>query len=229
MPIHNNLHLNSFVNPYSNSYTALVLISQGGLRPITTDIIDRIKDASENVNIIRPRDVTQVINKAVQETKSSLGEDEATYGKTYGAALLIAFYAKGKPYIYTCNIFDTGVSEPAESHFTTIGIADPLANYLFCELSKRGDDDALQLAAMIYMILKVKENNAFCGGPTRIKLLKTFPDEMHTTGGRATEVDASFIKRAEEVLILRDQQSREERNRQMIAILREVASGFFKT
>jgi len=206
-----------------------VMVGQAGLRPITTEIVETMRKKAIGISITEPRDVTKIVKDSIRETKTSLDPAAKLFGKTYGAALMIAFYAQNRPHFYTCHIFGTGIPEPAESQYATAGCADMLANYFLSEFSAPRAIDEIQLSALIYTIMKVKENNAFCGGPTTIKYLTTFFTRLDSSRvAKATTIDPGFIERFEKALKMRDEQNKPERNAQLIAVLREVSDEFAK-
>ncbi len=206
-----------------------VLVGQAGLRPITMEVVETLRKKARGKKITEPRAVTKIVKDAIRETKTSLDEAATGFGTTHGAALMIAFYAQNRPQLYICHLFNTGVPEPAPSHYATAGCADLLANYFLREFSEPGAEDELQLAALIYTIAKVKEYSVYCGGPTTIKYLTTFSTGLDSPRvAKATALAPEFIERVEKKLASVDLNTKNARNREIYAALREASDEFAK-
>lgn len=204
-----------------------VLVAEGGVPAVTNCVVEIIRDKAAGKRISKWQDVAQVVEGAIRDFQAELNEFQMQHGKENPSVLLIAFYADNKPYLGTCNIFGFGTVEFAKRHYATAGVGKALADYLLSEFSEAGAEDELQLGTLTYTILKVKENNGLCAGPTRIKYLATFahgPVSPRVT--KATAIAYRLIRRVEKKMQKVDHLVKPIRNRAIFAALREASDEF---
>jgi hypothetical protein len=130
--------------------------------------------------------------------------------------------------LFTYNVFGTGCALIAKRHFATAGAGKSLADYLLSEFVDIDAEDELRFMALIYTILKVKDNNGLCGGPTMAKIL-----ELHYVGADSRwrgHLSPPFaprlINRIEKELRSMDAKTKGPRNKQIISALRKAIRKF---
>jgi 20S proteasome alpha/beta subunit len=206
-----------------------VLVAEGGVPSVTNRIVGTMREKATDVRISKWQDVTQIMEESIRDVKSKLDEEQKQLGRDYPSSLLIAFYANNRPYLFTCNnVFGIGIAEVAKRHFAAVGVGKSLADYLLSEFVDVDAKDELRLMALIYTILKVKDSNGLCGGPTRIKTL-----QLHYVGldspyrGQVNPLyPPRFINRIEKELKNMDAKTKEPRNTQIISALQRAIKKF---
>lgn len=211
--------------PESPTPPDVALIAESGLPTITNRVVDLMREKAKFERITSASSVIRVLESSVREMKADWDEDQKSYSKQWGAAVLLAFYANNTPHLYTCDIAGPGIAKAADCHYVALGLGATLANYLLAELSNPNGDDAFQIAAMIYAIAKVKQHNAYCGGNTNILLLHPAPHETFysSTIGKSSPVAREVVDKAEQWLIGRDEQTRRLRNKQILKLLEKIS------
>ena len=178
------------------------------------------------MKIANREDVIQVVEDSVKHLRAALDADQKQYGERLGASLIVGFYAVGKPHLCTCEIFGTAVLTQAEHHYTAAGVGATLANYLLGEYSIPRETAELGLATLIYVVQKVKENNAYCGGDTTLKILLpvSVARDYSPCIAKFTTFDLEFVTQMEKELSRMDQRTKKARTREVISILKRVGS-----
>lgn len=207
-----------------------VLVGQSGLSQVSSKIVRYVKKRSADIQITDGEEVINVFEDAIRSAKRGLTKPQLDHIQKYGVVLMVAFYVNGRPHLYTSQIATVGLLEQASSHWAVTGCADMLAGYFLTELSQPHAVDELQLSTLVYTLMKVKEHNAYCGGPTVIKYLTTFRTGLDSPPvAKATAIDPGFILKIEQMLKSVDESSKDARNRAILAGLRQVSEEFSKT
>jgi 20S proteasome alpha/beta subunit len=211
--------------PESPAPPDVVLIAECGLPAITNRAVDIIREKATFERIASASSVIKVLESSVREMKADWDEDQKSYTRQFGAAVLLAFYVKNAPHLYTCDIAGPGIAKSADGHYVALGLGATLANYLLAELADPNGEDAFQIAAMIYTIAKVKQHNAYCGGDINISLLHPVPHETlySPTIGKSTPLAREVVDIAERWLIGRDEQTQRLRNKQILKLLQTIS------
>jgi len=186
-----------------------VLVAQAGLSSITNRIIEIMREKSGSLKINHVKVVIDVAEESVREVKDRLDNEQKDYVARNGASLVLAFYCSKKPYLYTLDFSGSGVVNAAEKNFVSAGIGSPLANYLLSEFSS--PHNVSWLVTSIFVVKKVKDNNAFCGGNTTIKLI--YPDRG------AQNLSQNFINFMEKNITSIDEKTKSVRNKQTLSAL----------
>jgi len=200
------------------------LVAQSGLTSITNRIVELIQERAKGVQITSPKIVTDIVEDSIRAAKVKLDDDQKNYVRDYGGAhLMLAFYANGKPQLYTINIYGSGIVDPPEPT-ATLGVGSYLATYLLRELHTPHSEIILAIGTLIYTINKVKDTTRYCGGKTNIKVLTPVPvSGWHSlTVGKSTNVPPITIQLTERNLSKLDKQTSEARNKKLKRILNQV-------
>jgi 20S proteasome alpha/beta subunit len=204
-----------------------MLVAQSGVAAITKRAVQIIQEKAHGKKIIKASDVTKITEEAMREVKDHLSDDDQKeHLKQNGAALMLAFYADGKPYIYRISALLATV-EPATLHYSAAGLGEPLANYLLNEFAAPKSPGGIAITSSIYVIKKVKDNNVFCGGDTNVKMLVPVPTAggWHSpVVGKVQKVDKKFVNDKEKQLVKLDEQAKASWNKRITVILHKETS-----
>jgi 20S proteasome alpha/beta subunit len=202
-----------------------ILVAQAGSAAITNRIVEKMQEKATFTAIQSVTDVTHIAEESVREVKDHMkDDDQKEHLKQSGASLLLAFYANRKPYLYNIDPF-LCVSHPAKLHYATAGVGSTLANYLLGEFAAPEATGGIAIATSIYVIHKVKEHNAYCGGKTKVKMVIPM---TQSTGGfqyicKALEIEDSTVNALEKNLVKLDMKTKTTRNKQVLSILQQAA------
>ena len=126
---------------------------------------------------------------------------------------MFAYWFNKQRFLYTINIAWC-IAIPVNSCFHAIGCAANLGTYLLNEFVTPGMPWRAGIITALYIVEKVKEHDAFCGGPSRLG----FVSEIFW--GRLFDSD-EIEKYVSEVRRI-DLATKAERNKQIQAMLSEV-------
>jgi 20S proteasome alpha/beta subunit len=208
-----------------NFVAGQALVAQAGLPSITNRVVETMREKAHGIKVTDWRIVTQIAEDSIRETKIPLDAEQKTYLRDNGSALMLAFYAAGKPHLYTIDISGSGTVNPAGQHYATAGMGVALANYLLSEFTEPRASSDIGIAASIYVIKKVKDNNRYCGGDTTVKVVRriSVPGWNFQITGRADTVAKHFVNIVERRLVKMDEKAKPARNKRIISILRQEA------
>ena len=151
-----------------------ILLAQAGLPAVTERIVEIVKEKAVGVRIENDNTVIRIVEESIRQLKNNSDKDQWEYGwNNGGASLMIGFYVKKKPRLYTINIYGHGVAEELKtSHYIATGIGSALADYILSEFLDANTPDSAAVTTAIYAIEKVKDHqDTYCGGDTKVKLL----------------------------------------------------------
>ncbi|HXC35621.1 MAG TPA: hypothetical protein VNV43_07070, partial [Candidatus Acidoferrales bacterium] len=218
---------------YFNKITTLdsridqLLIAQAGLPGMSNRVIEIMRDKLRAIQIGQPREIAQIAEDSVREAKKNLDREQKKYGKDYGAELMLAFYAGSRPYLYTIDVYGTGIANPSDNDYATAGIGKYVANYLLSEIAEPKEGAGIAISTCIYVIKKIKEHQkSYCGGETNIKWLWQVPVNQtpwkYVT--RAMDINKDFLQLMEQNLFELDEANKKARNKQVLSILQETGN-----
>jgi predicted Zn finger-like uncharacterized protein len=203
-----------------------VLVAQAGLWPLTTRIVEKMREKAEGVRITKAGDVTKIVEDSIREAKSPLDEEQTKNVDENPPALMLAFYIGQKPYLYTVKVYGHGISTFSVNHYAVEGIGGFLADYLLKEYALPKSHSDLAIATSIFAIKKVKEyQKAYCGGDTiikRIEPISQFIDLDKQYIGKCHSVPQVFVNLAEKRLVDFDENTKKSRNKRVYAILKKT-------
>jgi 20S proteasome alpha/beta subunit len=208
------------------------LIASAGAPSITDYIVELVQQKARGVKITNPRTVTDIIENAIGEYKAPLDDDQKEYGKEHGGELILAFYASGKPYLYTIAVYGgSGKAATAGCHYVAAGVGKWTADYLLREFAVPGAKAQAAIGTSIYVIRKVKRHQAaYCGGDTIVKWLGIVAARDKSQGniGRTRTAKQEAVNQTEASLDDLDLKTREEQNKQMMTIIQDVGRRVLK-
>lgn len=203
-----------------------VLVAQGGLWTLTNRIVEIMREKARETKITNARSVTQIVEDSIRAAKFPLDEKQQDYVNQCATGLLIAFYVGNKPHIYTIDCYGSGIINPAEKRYATMGCGSAaLANYLLEEYAAPKSTIDFAIAASIFVVKKVIENNALCGGNIIVKQLVPSPiSNWHFPSvGVAGIMPQTHISLYEKQLATFDEKTKVSRNKQVNAVLKKVS------
>jgi 20S proteasome alpha/beta subunit len=209
-----------------------VIVGVAGGYPFTNRVVEKIAELGDAVAIRQKKDVTEIIENAIRQTKAPLDEQQLKAVNDSGAGMIIAFYLNGRPQLSYVDPFSSGIITDSEKHYCAAGIGSFLANYLLDEYLGKDPYHEFGIATAIFAIKKVKDNTRYCGGKTTIMTLRAIPQIEFRSNSPATYTrhvgativeNRDFIDLAERKLAKMDERTKKSRNRKIGAILDTVA------
>ena len=85
-----------------------------------------------------------------------------------------SYYFDDKPYIFTVDL-NTCTSNKTTLHYEAVGCGANLGGYLLGELSYQNMDPELATAIAVYVVESVKKHDAYCGGATKVAVVRRKP------------------------------------------------------
>ena len=205
-----------------------VVIVQGGLWSLTNRIVEKIQENAKGVKISKAKDVTQIVEDSIRESKFPLDKEQQDYVNQCSAGLLIAFYVGKKPHLYTVNCYGSGMVERASKHYATMGPGGAvLANYLLDEYLPPKSHSDFAIAASIFAIGKVKQHQkALCGGNTFLKRMHLIPQYQLDCQsiGQSQDISGDFVNLTEKRLLKFNEKTKKTRDREIHEILKKTGS-----
>lgn len=162
---------------FSNGYA---LVAQSGGATISQRVIEIIQDMATGMVMTDYRTVPDVAQKAmrkfmdefrVQQGDCDWDKLQEIVEQCGGCVLMLAYYFQEKPYIYTINI-QIGLANQCKLHHEAIGCGASLGSYLLAEYCDENMETDTATALSVLVVESVKAHDAFCGGPTRVGLLR---------------------------------------------------------
>ena len=205
-----------------------VLVAHAGHQTITKRVVEIMREKAKGIKISNAQIVTEIIEESVRESKSKLDDEQKEHVRIHGASLMLAFYALGKPHLYSIDVCGAGIANREENGYATAGIGSYLANYLLAEFAEPKALFGLAISTSILVMKKVKDNTLYCGGDTIVKFL--VPVQVQNWEfmyiGKAQTYPAKLISVLEKRLIKLEQKTNKSRNKRVISILIQEGTKF---
>lgn len=160
-----------------------VLVAQAGSVLLTNRFVDIFRQLADKVAAKTPDEVGRVAQTAMRMLRTELRElhfdcsSEELSGILLKsgdqAAVMMGFFMDEKPHLITINL-DYATYQKSRFDFETEGCGAPLGQYILTEYSSPTMDVYAATMAAIYTVEMVKKHDAYCGGPTRVGVLKDF-------------------------------------------------------
>lgn len=158
-----------------------VLVAQAGSVLMTNRFVDMFQLAAEGVEAKTPDEVGIVAQTTMRKLRNELRElhfncssdelSEILRREGIEAGIMLGFYMGGKPHLITINL-NYATYQKSRFYFETEGCGSPLGQYILTEYSDATMDIYAATMAAIYTVEMVKKHDAFCGGPTKVGVLK---------------------------------------------------------
>lgn len=162
------------------------IIGRSGHDHLSSRVIFDLEKKAQHFTPTDYRSVAELADSVVEGSRNvlrELADNQAELQKRftdYPMTFLLGYYYKRQPYLFKLDLL-LGLSSPTKSGHLAIGCAAPLADYILKDVdtSQMTPEQALVLA--IYAVEEVKQNDARCGGPTRVGISSWYKGELETT------------------------------------------------
>jgi len=162
-----------------------VFIGQAGNDDLSHRAIEIIRSKAERVAMSDHRTVADIAQDACVELKGQLrqqyfgtGEEQQKHFETYAFELMIAYYYREKPYIFTLD-FALGQARQQSRDYVSIGCGAILADFLLRSLNVRDYSTRHAIWTAMYTIEEIKKCDGRCGGPTNVGVVTIKDGKSH--------------------------------------------------
>lgn len=160
----------------------VALVAESGSAELSGKAVEILQEKAKGQKISDYRMIAELVEQSLREVKRAIVKQNEGFNYTaekwekffreeYPVDLMVAYYFDSKPHIYTVDIF-TGLASKAKTHYEAIGCGANLGGYLLSELSFENMNANLATAIAVYIIESVKRHDAFCGGATKVAILR---------------------------------------------------------
>lgn len=161
---------------------ATALVAESGSAQLSGKAVEILQEKAKARELTDYRMVAELAQESLREVRNyltKLNEGcnfsdekwERYFRDENPVELMVAHYFANKPYIYTVDLF-TCTANKAKLHYEAIGCGSNLGGYLLSELSYPKMDSRLAAAIAIYIVESVKKHDAYCGGATKVAILR---------------------------------------------------------
>jgi len=182
------------------------LVAESGSAQISGKVVEIMQGKAKGIALTDYRMVAEIAQESLRETRNYLMEInkgcnfseekwERFFRDENPVELMIAHYFGDTPYIYTVDLF-TCIANKAKLHYEAIGCGANLGDYLLSEISHSGMKLKAALTIPLYVVEKVKEHDAYCGGPSKLAVI--FPTGVTRICPKIAIDD--FVKRMSSIL-----------------------------
>ena len=164
---------------------AVALVAESGSAQLSGKAIELLQRKAKGRKLDDYRLVAELAEESLREVRNSqiqinVGCDftgdkwERYFRDEYPVELLLAYYFEDKPYIFTVDL-NTCTSNKTTLHYEAVGCGANLGGYLLGELSYQNMDPELATAIAVYVVESVKKHDAYCGGATKVAVVRRKP------------------------------------------------------
>jgi ATP-dependent protease HslVU (ClpYQ) peptidase subunit len=165
-----------------------VLVAQAGCVIMSGRAVDILTALVRQYAPQTPDDVALMAQKAMRDLRldqqqlygcSAEELDEIFRKQGVEAEIMLGFFMNETAHIYTVSLAKA-LYFKSKSYYEAIGCGAPLGMFLLSENASPDMEVRLASLIAIYAIEIVKRNDAFCGGPTKIGIIKKPVPEKHS-------------------------------------------------
>ncbi len=158
-----------------------VLAAESGMDNLSGRALEFVKNPTQPHQPTAAQDIVDAFERAIRQAlavlRETMGPNSAPEAfaeyveKRADFALTIAFYWNKQPYVY--NVRSTRLPPRAmKGKFDAYGSGGELGYYVLKECCQAYPDFWRGFVTAIYAVEKVKENDCFCSGPTRVGVIR---------------------------------------------------------
>ncbi len=165
--------------------------------------VEIMKDAAKDQMLDREAAAIEIAKSAIAEFKQEVmqfyrapnmpprDQDDVLMGDNYNFGLMIAYYVKKQPFLYTIDI-GLGIAE-RHTNYALMGSADHLATFAIGQFSSADLEWEHAACLVIDALEHIKESDLYCGGKTEFKMLDCSIGPPTQVGTMPSELLRSII------------------------------------
>lgn len=219
------------------------LVAQSGGAALSERVLEILQKLASEKSIDDYRTLPDLAQRAtrmfldelrVQQGDCDWGTLKGVVKHYGGCELMLAYYHRDQPYLFNLDI-ELGIAHKVKGHCAAIGCGGNLGEYLLTEHATDKMSRNLATATAIYIVEMVKRGDAFCGGPTRVGVIRApMPKPSPHYGDERKPILPDYSR---DVVLLEDehvaevvremlsieQSAKSDRNKQILASLNRLA------
>lgn len=162
-----------------------LIVAQSGDLVLSNRYVDIFSRLAEGASVVTGDEIGACAQKAMLNLRMEIREqhfgissqelDDALLKSGSQVAIMIGFFYNKTPHLITISLSQP-IYRRSRFHYEAEGCGDTLGNYLLAEHTVPNMEKELAATLAVYVVETVKRFDHYCGGPTRIGILREEED-----------------------------------------------------